>query len=282
MSKKIKEYLSLKRCAALFGLSLLFVLGLVNGNGYSQAVTQGYKSDQKLQRGMIASLSAEDSNKIEAATLENSSRLHGVVVSANDAPVTLSDEEQKTFVATIGRYETLVTNQNGDINVGDYIAVSSVNGVGTKAGKDNQHVVGKALETYTSESNVISTTEIKDASGNTQKLNIGRISVDISVGANPLYQPAEVNLPGFLKTAVEAIASKPVSAARIYVGIVVFIGSAFIAGSLLYSGIRSSMISIGRNPLSKKSVTKGLLQVVISSIVVFVLGIFGVYLLLTL
>jgi hypothetical protein len=282
-SKKIKDYLSFKRVFAIFGLTVLLFAGLLSSSRVnSQAVTVGYGSDSTLQRGMIVSLKADDANKVEPASIDNSTRLHGIVVSANDAPVTLSEEEEKNFVATIGKYETLVTNQNGDIKVGDYIAISSVNGVGTKANKTHTTVVGKATANYDSSSNVISTTEIKDITGATNNISIGRIVVDISVGANPLYQPAEVNLPGFLKTAVEAIASKPVSVTRIYVGLVVFLGAAFISGSLLYSGIRSSMISIGRNPLSKKSVTKGLLQVVISSIVVFVLGIFGVYLLLSL
>ena len=55
-----------------------------------------------------------------------------------------------------------------------------------------------------------------------------------------------------------------------------------IAGSLLYSGIRSSVISIGRNPLSKESITKSLLQIILTSIIIFLIGLFGVYLLLRL
>ena len=55
-----------------------------------------------------------------------------------------------------------------------------------------------------------------------------------------------------------------------------------IAGSLIYSAVRSSLIAIGRNPLSKKSIIRGLFQVVIIGLMVFLSGIFGVYLLLRL
>jgi hypothetical protein len=62
----------------------------------------------------------------------------------------------------------------------------------------------------------------------------------------------------------------------------VFLAATVVAGSMLYAGVRSSMISIGRNPLSKQSIVKSMVQVIITSFMVFILGIFGVYLLLKL
>jgi hypothetical protein len=55
-----------------------------------------------------------------------------------------------------------------------------------------------------------------------------------------------------------------------------------VSGSLIYSGIRSGMIAIGRNPLSKKSIVRGIIQVVIVGLIIFLVGVFGVYLLLKL
>ena len=56
----------------------------------------------------------------------------------------------------------------------------------------------------------------------------------------------------------------------------------FIAATLLWSGVRSGMISIGRNPLSKHSIIQGLMQVIIVAVLIFIIGVFAVYLLLKL
>ena len=69
---------------------------------------------------------------------------------------------------------------------------------------------------------------------------------------------------------------------RVYISLAVLFASASVAGALIYSGIRSGMIAIGRNPLSKKSIVRGMVQVVIVALIIFMAGIFGVYLLLKL
>ena len=65
-----------------------------------------------------------------------------------------------------------------------------------------------------------------------------------------------------------------------YIAAAIFFIGAFIAGAVLYAGIRSSITAIGRNPLSKKSILRGLLQVIFTSLIVFIISVFGVYLLL--
>ena len=62
----------------------------------------------------------------------------------------------------------------------------------------------------------------------------------------------------------------------------VLFAAAAVSGALIYSGVRSGMIAIGRNPLSKKSILRGIVQVIIVAITIFLIGIFGVYLLLKL
>ena len=281
MLAKMKKHISVKRLSAIVGLLGLLFVALAHPIS-AQTVTQGYGSDEILQRGMLVSLKDGDPTKVEPAEQDNIKRLHGVVVNPNDAPVTLSSEQQKTFVATVGRYEGLVSDENGTIKQGDYITVSKVRGIGMKTDTKSANVIGKALEDFDGKDKVVSTTDLKDNGGTAQKVHIGRIQLDIGIGANPLAKPEEVNLPGFLKRASEAIAQKPVSALRVYISIGVLLASVAIAGSMLYAGVRSSMISIGRNPLSKQSITKGLMQVILTSFIVFIIGIFGVYLLLRL
>ena len=67
----------------------------------------------------------------------------GVVVAPNDAPVSISnnDDEEQIYVATYGEYDVLVSSQNGPISVGDTIAVSALDGVGMKSDdEDVDHI----------------------------------------------------------------------------------------------------------------------------------------------
>ncbi len=111
---------------------------------------------------------------------------------------------------------------------------------------------------------------------------IGQVPVAIDIGRNPLLQTTVANLPGFLQRASQSIANKPVNSIRVYLSLVVLAISALIAGSLLYGGVRSGVAAIGRNPLSKRSIVRSLVQVTLTSLIIFIIGLFAVYLLLKL
>lgn len=282
MSKtKTNSYLLVQRLLALAALMVLIAVSVAQRSA-AQTVTQGYDADQQLQRGIIVKLKDDDSTKIEPVTNDTLKKMHGVVVDANDAPVTLSADGQKVFVATTGHFDVLVTDQNGPINAGDYIGISALPGIGMKATDDQPVVVGKALASYDGKSNMVSRVEIKDGSGATRSLVIGRVQTDIGISSNPLLRATDSNLPSFLKKATETLVGKEVSAARVYLGLGIFLATGLIAGSILYAGVRSSITAIGRNPLSKKSITKSLIQVILTSLIIFITGLFGVYLLLKL
>jgi hypothetical protein len=277
----LKNKISLKRVSAFFGLLLLVIFSTAFSVS-AQTVTQGYSSEKTLQRGTAVSLDAEDTKKVVAASKENQNRLHGIVVASNDAALTLSDESQKTFVATIGRFDGLVSTEAGNIQPGDFLTVSSISGIVMKAGENDLYSIGKAVVGFDGNANTVSKSQLTDSAGNSNEVSIGRVTVDLAVGSNPLLRPADSTLPEFLEKATEAIAGKQVSPVRVYVGLFLLVVAGSIAGSLLYSGIKSSVISIGRNPLSKKSITKSMLQIIITSIIIFLIGILGVYLLLVL
>lgn len=279
LKTKIIKKLTLQRVFAVSALSLLMLVS-AHYPLLAQAVTQGYGSDQTLQRGMLVSLKESDATKVEALKQESSDRMYGTVVDANDAPVTLSSDGKKVFVATAGHFEVLVSTQNGEIKAGDYITVSAIDGVGMKASEKDPVIIGHALSDFDGKSNAISSTQVKDSTGKTQSVNIGRVETDITVGKNPNLKGSEANLPEILKKASEAIAGKPVNPARVYMGLFVFLISAITAGTLMFGGVRSAIISIGRNPLGKKSIIRGMFQVILTGITIFITGVFGVYLLL--
>ncbi|HTE57747.1 MAG TPA: hypothetical protein VK694_03300 [Verrucomicrobiae bacterium] len=282
MKTKIKNLISLPRLLAATGLVFLVWLGLTNPLGAQTAFIQGYATDQPLQLGLIVRLKQDDVNKVTPLKLGEMDKMHGVVVNSNDAAVTLSSDGQKAFVATAGRYDVVVSSQNGDIKAGDYVTLSAITGVGAKATDKEPMVVGKALAAFDGGSVVIGSTKIKDSAGAERDVKMGRIAVEIGISRNPLMKGHEPDLPQFLQRATEAIAGKPVAAVRVYIGLVVLAISTLVAGILMYGGIRSGMTSMGRNPLGKKIIIRGMLQVIISGLIIFILGLFGVYLLLKL
>lgn len=275
---KIRRLISVPKILAILALILLVVISFQHPL-HAQSVTQGYDTEQPLQRGLIIQLKESDTTKIEAVSQNTMDAIHGVVVDPNDAPVTLSAEGQKTFVATLGQYDVLVNTQNGPISAGDYVTVSAIDGIGMKAGTEEPFIIGRALGSFDG-SNAIYATNLKDSTGADRSVSIGRVSVDIQAKRNPLLKAEEPNLPEFLRRASEAIAGKPVNPVRVYIGSVIFVVATVVAASLLYGGIRSAITAIGRNPLSKKSVMRSMMQVILTGLIIFISGLLGVYLLL--
>jgi hypothetical protein len=233
---------------------------------------------------MIVKLADKDTSKVEPLTGDSVTKMQGVVVAANDATVSISNDGNKgqVFVATFGHYDVLVSNQNGPIKAGDYITISAIAGVGMKVDTSQPTVLGKATGEFTGSGKVAGTAKLKDSAGKEVSVSLARIPVDISISHNPLQQSVADGLPGFLKHTSEAVAGKPVNAARVYVALVVLLLSSVVAGFMLYSGVRGGLIAIGRNPMAKKQIVAGIFRVILSALLCFILGVFGVYLLLKL
>jgi hypothetical protein len=210
--------------------------------------------------------------------------MQGVVVSPNNAAISLSNgsSSNQVYVATSGPYNVLVSTENGSISVGDYISISSLDGIGMKTENTEATIVGKAAEAFSGKTNVISTATIKRNGGGTAQVNIGSIPINIVIGTNPTLANGVGGLPGFLQAASSSIANKPVSAAKVYISLLILLVSLLISGSLMYSGVKNSIVSIGRNPLARRYIIRGMTQVVLFGVIIFVLGLFAVYLLLRL
>ena len=263
--------------------SAIAVFLLFNCVASAQSVTQGYKSDTLLQNGMIVGLDPKDVTKVEPINSAQYNLLHGVVVNPSNSIILIGNNSTNVYVSTSGRVSVMVNDQNGNINPGDYVALSSVSGIGDKATLTDPLVLGKSVSAFnaTDSAQQIGTVTVKDSTGKTSSLHIGYVTIDIAIGKNPLIV-TDNSLPSILSRASNLVAGKIVSPVRVYVSILVLAITAFVSGSLIYGGVRSSMISIGRNPLSKKVITRSLTQVVIVSLLVFLSGVFGVYLLLKL
>lgn len=274
MKTKIKKWIDFRKVAAIVAL-LVLIVASIQGLLSAQSVTQGFNSDDSLQRGMIVRIKESDTSKVEVLTQSDAENMYGVVVDPNDSPVTLSSDDQKVFIATTGQYEILVSGQNGPITKGEYITISSIAGIGMRYDEVQPVVIGRALEDFDESKDKIGSVEVSG-----KNINIGRVKADITVAKNPLQKTSEARIPEFFSNTAEAIANRPVSTVRIYAGLTIFSVTSIIAIVVLYVGIRSGVISIGRNPLSKKSVVKAMLQVIVIGLIIFLSGVFGVYLLL--
>lgn len=265
-----------KFLAVLLAFSLL--IPVVVG---AQELTQGYASDELLLRGHVVGLNPNDTNKVETINTDRNEEALGVVVRSIDTALTLTDEQTGVFVSDNGRFEVLFSDVNGDIEIGEYVAVSSIRGIAMKSDTSQPFVIGRAVEpsNFGDPQNVLSTAAVVGADGVDIEVAIGRILVDLDIKPNP-FAADNNNAPEFLVRISEQVAGKPVSALRIYAGLAIILVASTIAGTLLYSAVKSSIISIGRNPLSKKSVLAGLAQVVIISVIIFLSGLFAVYLIL--
>jgi hypothetical protein len=275
----VKSLFSKRRVIHMFALAGLIAMSLVVPLR-AQTVTQGYASDEQLQRGMLVAIKADDSKKVEALKNDSLERLKGVVVEPNDSPVTISSEGSKIFVADNGNYEVLVSNENGSIKEGDFISISSLAGVGMKASEKQTLVIGRALANFDGTHDTIASSTFGQ---NNDNVKFGRLQVQVSIGRNPqLKVPEKDKIPDFIQKISDTIADKPVTSVRIYMSLAVLIITAVVSSIAMYSGVRSSIISIGRNPLSKGLIIKGMIQVILLSVIIFITGLFGVYLLLKL
>lgn len=278
----------MKNSIQKISLALISVVGVflaVSVMASAATTPDPYQSDTSLPLGTIVQPEGKDSKKVIPASQEKLNNMFGVVVSSDNLPITITrgDSGQATYVATSGKYNVLVSNENGVIKTGDNVTMSSITGTGMKASPDQEIILGKALSGFDGRNNVISQLQLKYDNGKAAKtVSVGMVQVAIDISHNPEVTSTKTKLPPQLERIGEQIAEKELSPFRLYLSIAVVIISIVIATVVLYSGIRNAIISVGRNPLSKKSVFGALLQVILSGFVILIIGLFTVYLLLKL
>ena len=272
--------MALVAIAAMGATTPVFAADLVNGG------VQSYSAASQLETGTIVQLASKSTTQVEAATQSNLQNMLGVVIDPSQLSVTTSgsDGQNQTYVAVSGTYNVLVSTQNGTINKGDYVTLSALGGVAMKAGTLDQQstVFGRAQSSFDGKGVVLGTSSLKDSAGATKNVTLGMVSVSINIQRNPNTKSTKVDVPQFLQRLGQQIAEKQVSPIRIYLSLAITAVSLITALIVIYSGIRNSIISIGRNPMSKKSIFRALLEIILTSFLILIIGLFAVYLLLKL
>jgi hypothetical protein len=239
------------------------VLALVLVAPASASLSQGYTASTDIAAGSLVSLDSKKSNTVAVSTLDNAPRLFGVVVPPSSASISLTGTgSNQVQVATTGTANVFVANSAGSIKVGDQLTVSSIAGVAEKVGDTSSRVIGTAQADFDGSGSDVTKRTIQDSKGKSREVAISQIPVVISVStytATAGKQPYVI--PNWLQNLSNTLAGKDVAPIRIVVAGLILLVALVCITVLLYAAVRNSIISIGRNPLSRSSVLKGLFQV---------------------
>jgi hypothetical protein len=254
----------------------LFIL-LPAGAESTAAISQGFKTNETdLAAGALVSLTSGSQSTIQLSNTDRVNQLIGVI---GDKPlIELSNSDKEAQVVISGTTLALVSDINGDVKSGDRITASPINGVGMRA-NTSALVVGTAQ----SDLNTVTTTtrSINDKQGKAQNVKVGAIPIQINVTYYVAPEDKNAFLPPFLQSLANSVAGKDVSPVRVLVSSLVLVFGFLSIAVLLYSSIRSSIISIGRNPLSEGAVRKSLFEVGATALGILLVMLIAIYLVLS-
>jgi hypothetical protein len=247
----------------------------------SNDVTQSFSAGSNVQTGMAVQLDPKDSTAVIPLSSVNVKQFLGIVTPNNNATIVITPStpnKDQVLVTPHGELAVLVSNQNGPIVTGDYISMSAVDGIGMKTDNTISTVIGRAQAGFDGKHNIVSSIQVTNSFKKTVPVAVGRIPIVINVTHNPSFKQNNSDyVPSFIGKIVFQVTSKNVSAARVYIAIVLLLGLAVLAGHMLYGGVRGGMIAVGRQPLSRKSVIFSLIQTLFFAMCLFLAGVAGIY-----
>ena len=252
-------------------------LGLSAPAAAITTLSQGYHTADSVALGSIVSLTDTSSDRVAAANVDNANGIIGVVIGADSSLLSLtSGGDNQVQVATSGVVQVLVSDINGDIKNGDAITASQVKGVGMKA-TSNAKVIGIAQadlsgahgskETYT------------DKQHQKHDIVLGEVPVLVNV-AYYYKQPEKTLIPSAVQNIANALAGRSVSPLPILISLGIFIITLVVVVSIIYSMIHSSIISVGRNPMSQAAIYRDMLQMSALIVGILSVSVIAIYLIL--
>ena len=240
------------------------------------SISQGYTASEAVSIGSLVSLEKNSSDHIVPSTVENANNLIGVVINDGSSPLTIeSSDSKQVIVATSGVVPILVSDINGDIKQGDPVTPSSIKGVGMLA-TANSKIIGFAQGAMTGKT----TQKMKDDQGIEQEVTLGQLPVLVSVSSH-YRQPEKTVIPAALQNVANSVAGKKVDSLPIIISSVIFIIMLITVVSIVYAMIRSSIISVGRNPMAQSAVYRDIIQLSVLVLAIIGVSIIAIYFVLT-
>lgn len=253
---------------------IITLIALAPTIALATAVTQGFNTKTPLAAGTVVSLN-KNPEVVTPTTKENLESLIGVVVSSDSSVFSTAESAEQALVATSGTANVFVSNAEGDIKVGDRITVGALAGVGVKA-KNSARILGVAQGSFDKSTAGAQKDTVTDTGGGKHDIYVGQVPVLIGV----TYYTALAGeagkssfLPAALQDVANVVAGKVVSPFAVIVSLVILLITFGVSSMMLNGAVRGGMVSIGRNPLAKKDVYKGLFGVIGFSVATIVAGI---------
>lgn len=279
MRKKLQRSVYAGAIMLVFGtMTVLAVLILDPSSAVAQsttgAISQSYETNSTgISQGALLSLT---SNGITAvAPASSSSASHLVGIAASKPLVELSSDsnarsQHRVQVVVSGSTDALVSDLNGAVYAGDKITASPVSGVGMKAIRAGE-IVGIAQASLSSVKTVTETFDGTNGEPVAAKVGLLPIAVNVAYySAAPIGGSLAAFVPPFLQSLANSIAGKAVSPLRVLTGTVALILGFVTIAIMLYAGIRSGVISLGRNPLAADTLRKGMVDILITAVGILV------------
>lgn len=242
------------------------------------SLSQAFKtSDNSLVTGTLVDLQSGTADTIEQAISSRAPQLLGVT--ANQPLVALGGGNRQAQVVVSGLTPTLVSNINGDIKIGDKITASPIQGIGMKA-ETSTEIVGTAESSLDKADTT--NQQVTDKSGRVTSVKVGLIAVQVNVSYYALQQ-TKLNdfVPPILVNVAASITGKDLSPLRVLIAFISLTIGFAVVGIMLHAGVRSGIISLGRNPLAGQLLRRSLLDVLATSLGLLCLSIVVFYLILT-
>jgi hypothetical protein len=261
-------------------VALLASLMIISLPAVANSISQSYKSENTLPTGSLVSLTGDGSNNVEKTTTENEGLVIGVVVDGSGSLVDIQSQNTDVRVAINGDVELLVSTQNGNIAKGDYLIASPLAGISTKDSPTakNAKYIAIASEEFSEVSSGAKNIEIKEEGDKTRTVSVGYINAKLIIGDRPAAERNKDD--NFLTDIASKVARRSVSTLQAVAAVAIFILGFSITAVLLHGSIKSSFISIGRNPLSRDSILTGLARVVLLAILIIITSVTSAYLIL--
>lgn len=257
-------------------VGLIGLVGLTPAGASSANISHSYNATVAIQEGNLLSLDPARPDFVEPANVKNGDRLLGVAVNSNDSLIAVDASDSTIQVATSGTASVLVSTVNGDIKVGDQIAVSAFSGIGMKAASGSK-VIGLAQTDFTAESPGAAQNVTNEA-GVSKEIKIGYVRLTIAISTNNTSTGSpQLNA---LQRLIKSLTGQEVSMARIILSMIIAIIALITSVVLIYGAIYGSIISIGRNPLAKHAVFRSLGGVLVMVVLTVGLAVAAIFMIL--
>ncbi len=229
------------------------------------AISQSYTAaSSNIAQGTLLSLTSSGSGTVEPAQA-GTTATNLVGVAAQSPLVELSDAGKNSVqVVVSGSTLALVSDINGPVVVGDKITISPLDGIGMKATQSGA-TIGVAQTSLSSVTTATRTVSGKD--GHQVSIKVGLVPVAVNVTYYPAAQSGSLStiVPPVLQSAANSLAGRQVAPVRVLLAALALVLGFIITVVMLTTSIRSEIVSLGRNPLARRTLLRALIDVLIAA-----------------